>query len=91
MRIAMSSGHCIKCQGMDDIINEVEEATRVVDRTAEILREMGHDCETFHDLTSSDSSDQSQQNRELAQQSRARHRLQCSLQRQRSHVIADGH
>ncbi len=48
----MSSGHSTKCQGAVGILNEVDEATRVVDRTAELLKQRGVDCKTFHDLTS---------------------------------------
>ena len=53
-RIRMSSGHSTKCQGAVGILNEVKEATRVVDRTAELLIERGVDCPTFHDTTSTD-------------------------------------
>ena len=53
-RIRMSSGHSTKCQGAIGILNEVMEATRVVDRTAELLIMRGVDCPTFHDTTSSD-------------------------------------
>ncbi len=51
-RIVMSSGHSTKCQGAVGILNEVDEATRVVDRTAELLKQRGVDCKTFHDTTS---------------------------------------
>ena len=51
-RIVMSSGHSTKCQGAVGILNEVKEATRVVDRTAELLRKRGVDCKTFHDTSS---------------------------------------
>ncbi len=50
--ICMSSGHSTKCQGAVGILNEVEEATRVVDRVAELLKQRGVDCPTFHDTTS---------------------------------------
>lgn len=56
MRIAMSSGHSTKCQGAIGYLNEVEEATRAVDRIAEIWKENGIECWTFHDTTSTDSS-----------------------------------
>ncbi len=53
-RIRMSSGHSTLCQGAVGILNEVQEATRVVDRTAQLLVERGVDCPTFHDTTSKD-------------------------------------
>jgi N-acetylmuramoyl-L-alanine amidase len=56
VRIAMSSGHSTKCQGANGYINEVAEATRVVERTAEILMgDMGVTVYTFSDTTSTDS------------------------------------
>ncbi len=51
-RIRMSSGHSTKCQGAVGILNEVAEATRTVDRVAELLRQRGVDCQTFHDTVS---------------------------------------
>lgn len=51
-RIRMSSGHSTKCQGAVGILNEVAEATRTVDRVAELLRGRGVDCQTFHDTVS---------------------------------------
>ncbi len=53
-RIRMSSGHSTLCQGAVGILNEVAEATRVVDRTAELLTARGVSCATFHDTTSKD-------------------------------------
>ena len=50
----MSSGHSTICQGAVGILNEVAEATRVVDRAAELLKQRGVDCQTFHDTTSND-------------------------------------
>ena len=50
--IVMSSGHSTKCQGAIGILNEVEEATRVVDRVAELLADRGVDITTFHDTIS---------------------------------------
>jgi len=52
MRICISSGHSTKCQGAADIINEVEEATAVVDEVAEFLKDTGYDVDTFHDTVS---------------------------------------
>jgi N-acetylmuramoyl-L-alanine amidase len=51
-KIAISSGHSTKCQGASDILNEVAEATRVVDRVAEYLRMAHVEVETFHDTVS---------------------------------------
>ncbi len=53
-KIVMSSGHSTHCQGAVGILNEVAEATRVVDRTATLLTQRGVDCKTFHDTTSKD-------------------------------------
>ncbi len=53
-RIRMSSGHSTLCQGAVGILNEVECATAVVDRTAQLLVARGVDCPTFHDTTSKD-------------------------------------
>ena len=39
--VVISSGHSINCQGMSDIINEVTEARRVVDRVYDIVRASG--------------------------------------------------
>lgn len=50
--IVISSGHSTKCQGAVGILNEVDEATRVVDRVAEILRTIGVEVQTFHDTKS---------------------------------------
>lgn len=52
MKIAISSGHSTKCQGAEDIINEVEEATRVVDRVSEYLKAGGVSTESYHDTVS---------------------------------------
>jgi len=52
MRICISSGHSTKCQGADDIINEVEEATAVVDEVTLYLRDAGCQVEKFHDTVS---------------------------------------
>jgi N-acetylmuramoyl-L-alanine amidase len=51
-RICMSSGHSTKCQGADSFLNEVAEATRVVDRVAEELQARGVGITTFHDTKS---------------------------------------
>ena len=40
-QINISSGHSINCQGASDIINEVTEARKVVDRIYEMGKAMG--------------------------------------------------
>jgi len=52
MKIAMSSGHGSKVAGAVGIIKEHEEAVRVVNKTAEYLRQMdGVEIETFEEKT----------------------------------------
>lgn len=51
--VVISSGHSINCQGMSDIINEVAEARRVVDRVYDIVRANGKACYKYHDTSSS--------------------------------------
>ena len=55
-RIAMSSGHSTKCEGANGYLNEVKEATRVVDMLAPMLRAHGVEVETFHDTHSTNQS-----------------------------------
>jgi N-acetylmuramoyl-L-alanine amidase len=50
--IAISSGHSTKCQGAVSLLNEVQEATRVVDRVAEELARRGVRVTVFHDTKS---------------------------------------
>jgi N-acetylmuramoyl-L-alanine amidase len=57
MKIVISSGHSTKCQGASDILNEVAEATKVVDRVAELLAIAGVQVEVFHDTVSDDQSE----------------------------------
>ena len=58
MKIVLSSGHSTHCQGMSSpYLNEVEQATRVVDRVGEILKGAGVSCITYHDTISDDSSE----------------------------------
>lgn len=52
MRICISSGHSTKCQGAVGIVNEVEEATRVVNEVARCLDDMGYAVEKYHDTVS---------------------------------------
>jgi len=54
MRICISSGHSTKCQGAVGILNEKQEATRVVDEVARCLDEAGYAVEKFHDTVSDD-------------------------------------
>jgi N-acetylmuramoyl-L-alanine amidase len=51
-RIVMSSGHGKYVQGAIGILNEVDEARRVVNQTATELRKRGVEVKTFHDDTS---------------------------------------
>jgi hypothetical protein len=52
MRICISSGHSTECQGASGILNEVTEATRVVNQLAIDLRDRGHEVMTYHDTVS---------------------------------------
>lgn len=54
-QINISSGHSINCQGASDIINEVTEARRVVDRIYEMCKAMGIEIYKYHDTSSSSS------------------------------------
>lgn len=49
MRIAISSGHSLLVRGAAGIIDEVDEARRVVDETASQLAAHGHQVIVFHD------------------------------------------
>lgn len=53
--VVISSGHSVNCQGMSDIINEVTEARRVVDRVYDIVKASGKTCYKYHDMASSSS------------------------------------
>lgn len=50
--IVISSGHALYVRGASDIIDEVTEARRVTDKTAEYLRQLGVTTYVFHDDTS---------------------------------------
>ena len=52
-QVNISSGHSINCQGAADIINEVTEARKVVDRVYEIIKASGKQCYKYHDTSSS--------------------------------------
>src|SRR4249919_560047 len=61
MKLAISSGHGKYIRGasgspVPPYLDEVDEARRVVDRVAEILRGAGVTVKTFHDNTSHDQS-----------------------------------
>jgi N-acetylmuramoyl-L-alanine amidase len=52
MRIVISSGHGKYVRGAVGLIDEVDEARKVVPRVAEYLRERGHQVDEFNDDTS---------------------------------------
>jgi N-acetylmuramoyl-L-alanine amidase len=52
MKIIISSGHSKIVRGAEGIIDEVDEARKVVDRVAEYLSSAGVGVEVFHDDTS---------------------------------------
>lgn len=54
-QVYISSGHSINCQGMSDVINEVAEARKVVDRVSEIIKASGKTCYKYHDAAYSSS------------------------------------
>lgn len=54
-QINISSGHSINCQGASDIINEVAEARKVVDRIYQLCKDMGIEVYKYHDTSSSNS------------------------------------
>jgi N-acetylmuramoyl-L-alanine amidase len=52
MNIVISSGHGKKVRGASGLIDEVDEARRVVDQVVEYLGRLGVDARPFHDNTS---------------------------------------
>jgi N-acetylmuramoyl-L-alanine amidase len=54
LRIVMSSGHGLHIRGAEGIIDEVDEARRVVEEVAKYLRRLGVDVVTYHDDVSND-------------------------------------
>jgi N-acetylmuramoyl-L-alanine amidase len=56
-KIVISSGHGQKVRGASGILDEVDEARRVVESVADILRNQDVDVKTFHD-DNSDSQDE---------------------------------
>src|SRR5215831_7850460 len=57
MRIVISSGHGLYVRGASGLIDEVDEARRVVGTVVDRLRELGHYVEEFHDDTSTTQSE----------------------------------
>jgi len=55
--IVISSGHSTKCQGAIGVLNEVAEATRVVDEVTRRLRDRGVNAISFHDTVSTSSNE----------------------------------
>jgi N-acetylmuramoyl-L-alanine amidase-like protein len=55
--IVISSGHSTKCPGASSILDEVKEATKVVDRVADELEKRGVEVYVFHDTKSTTVSD----------------------------------
>jgi len=55
-RIVISSGHSLHCRGAAGVLDEVDEARRVVEHLADELISRGVDVVTFHDDTSKDQS-----------------------------------
>jgi len=56
MKIVMSSGHGKYIRGASGILDEVDEARRVVESVAAMMRAAGSEVTTFHDDTSHDQS-----------------------------------
>lgn len=54
-QVVISSGHSINCQGMSDVINEVKEAIKVVNRVHDIVKASGKSCYKYHDTAHSSS------------------------------------
>jgi N-acetylmuramoyl-L-alanine amidase len=57
MKIVISSGHGLKVRGAAGIIDEVDEARRVVAMVADLLLKNGHSVTEFHDDTSTTQSE----------------------------------
>jgi len=51
-KVVVSSGHGLKVRGASGIIDEVDEARKVVDRLGEELEKRGVEVDVFHDNTS---------------------------------------
>ena len=48
-RVAISSGHSLKVRGASGVLDEVDEARRVVERVADELGDMGINVVVYHD------------------------------------------
>jgi hypothetical protein len=57
MKVVISSGHGLKIRGASDIIDEVDEARKVVPKIAEYLRSAGVEVTTFNDDVSTTQSE----------------------------------
>src|SRR5215831_11881957 len=57
MKIVISSGHGKYIRGASDILDEVDEARKVVERVADFLRSAGVGVTTYHDDVSNDQSE----------------------------------
>ena len=89
--IVISSGHSQAVQGAVGILNEVDEARRVVEDLANRLRERGVDVTTYHDDISKTQSDNLERIVAYHNKLRSRSRPECSLQRLRRDDKVDGH
>lgn len=52
MEFVMSSGHSLKVRGAADILDEVNEARKIVNKVADYLERLGAKVTTYHDNTS---------------------------------------
>jgi N-acetylmuramoyl-L-alanine amidase len=57
MRVAISSGHGLYVRGASGLIDEVDEARKVVPEIRKFLLAAGHECVEFHDDTSTTQSE----------------------------------
>jgi N-acetylmuramoyl-L-alanine amidase len=57
MKVVISSGHGKYIRGASGYIDEVDEARKVVESVADVLREMGVQVTTYHDDVSDDQSE----------------------------------
>jgi len=57
MKVVISSGHGKHIRGASGYIDEVDEARKVVETTADYLREAGIEVTTYHDNVSDDQSE----------------------------------
>jgi N-acetylmuramoyl-L-alanine amidase len=66
-RIVLSSGHGLYVRGASGVLDEVNEARKVVDRLAGALMARGVDVDVFHDNTSRSQNENLNAHRELSQ------------------------